>query len=42
LRRVGSGEVLRDLAPIYARFTEGLETLDLRMARELLEPRADH
>jgi tetratricopeptide (TPR) repeat protein len=36
LRRCGSGEDLRDLADVYAKFTEGFETTDLRQARDLL------
>jgi hypothetical protein len=32
---------LRDLAAVYARFTEGMEMPDLRMARALLERRVD-
>jgi predicted ATPase len=40
LRRGGRArEVLHDLAAIYARFNEGLETPDLRFARDLLEAR---
>jgi len=40
LRRGGRArEVLRDVAAVYARFNEGLETPDLRLARDLLEAR---
>jgi predicted ATPase len=36
LRRGSSGEELRDLSAVYAKFTEGLMTADLRAARDLL------
>src|SRR5258706_5242886 len=36
-KRGGSTEVLRELAALYAKFTEGFETRDLSAARELLE-----
>jgi ATP/maltotriose-dependent transcriptional regulator MalT len=37
MRRGGAADVLGDLSAVYARFTEGLETPDLRAARSLLE-----
>jgi predicted ATPase/DNA-binding winged helix-turn-helix (wHTH) protein len=40
LRRGGRArDILRDVAAVYARFNEGLETPDLRLARDLLEQR---
>jgi len=36
-KRGGRTEVLRNLAALYAKFTEGFETRDLSAARELLE-----
>ena len=41
LRRGGAADVLGDLSAVYARFTEGRETPDLRAARSLLERRVD-
>jgi predicted ATPase/DNA-binding winged helix-turn-helix (wHTH) protein len=40
LRRRGPAADLRDLSAIYARFTEGLQTLDLQAARILLDRHA--
>jgi predicted ATPase len=37
LKRKETAETLRDLAAVYARFTEGRETPDLRTARDLLD-----
>jgi len=37
LRRPGAADVLGDLSALYARFTEGRETPDLRAARSLLD-----
>jgi predicted ATPase len=41
LRRGRSADVLGDLSAIYAKFTEGMATLDLQAARSLLERRVD-
>jgi len=41
LRRGGATDVLGDLSAIYARFTEGMETADLQVARALLERRTE-
>ena len=41
-RRGGRTDDLRDLTAIYAKFTEGMETPDLQVARSLLGRRADH
>ena len=41
LRRGRSAGVLGDLSTVYAKFTEGMATLDLRAARSLLERRVD-
>jgi predicted ATPase len=41
LRRGGSADVLGDLSAVYARFTEGMETVDLQAARSLLEQRIE-
>jgi predicted ATPase/DNA-binding winged helix-turn-helix (wHTH) protein len=41
LRRGGCADVLGDLSAVYARFTEGMETPDLRAARSLLEQRVN-
>jgi predicted ATPase len=40
LKRKKTAETLRDLAAVYARFTEGRETPDLRTARDLLDGRS--
>jgi len=37
LRRGGAADVFADLSAVYARFTEGMETPDLQVARALLE-----
>ena len=37
LKRGAGADVLRDLSAIYAKFSEGMDTLDLRAARTLLE-----
>jgi predicted ATPase/DNA-binding winged helix-turn-helix (wHTH) protein len=43
LKRGRSAKVLRELAAVHDRFTEGRETADLRAARDLLErQRVDH
>jgi hypothetical protein len=41
LRRGESADVLGDLSTIYARFTEGMETADLQVARGLLQRRTE-
>ena len=42
LTRGASTKVLADLSAVYARFTEGMETPDLKAARSLLERRIDN
>jgi predicted ATPase len=41
LRRGNAAGVLGELSAVYSRFTEGLETADLRAARSLLEQRME-
>jgi predicted ATPase/DNA-binding winged helix-turn-helix (wHTH) protein len=41
VRRGGAADGLVDLAAIYAKFTEGMQTADLRAARSLLERRKE-
>jgi predicted ATPase len=41
LKRGRAADVLGDLSAVYARFTEGMETPDLRAARSLLERGVD-
>jgi predicted ATPase/FixJ family two-component response regulator/DNA-binding winged helix-turn-helix (wHTH) protein len=41
LKRGASGEALSELAAIYTRFSEGMQTPDLCVARDLLEGRAN-
>jgi predicted ATPase len=41
LRHGGSADALAQLSAVYARFTEGLETPDLQLARSLLERPAE-
>ena len=42
LRRGASADVLGELAAVYAKFSEGMDTPDLRAARSLLEGRPAH
>jgi hypothetical protein len=42
LRRGLSADVLGDLAAVYAKFTEGMDTPDLQAARSLLDRRTTH